>query len=1049
MQEISQSAVINATTKSTNELIEQMGNKSFEVGSVDELMNLYGTQGIDQINKYSWEQAATDALAGGAAGAAAGTGIMPGWGTLIGAVAGSALGNAKSIIGNHRVNNARSAINVANERIDRNLMAAGNNLTQSSLRKQLANYSDLGGPLTKPSYQINTQAVVQNPQRITQRPTNEISAGSNTKTATGSNTKTANWGAIASAGEPIVDFLNFANGVDIKTLMNKMDKGGFLDSAIKMRQQAELNNAVETLAYVNYVTGGALFPEIRKSGDHIYIRPEDEVKFTKAARANNMSSTEFLREVYSPRSSNSFAAGGFVNENDSESLNYFGAGGSHEQHPEGGVLQGIGQNGLPNRVEQREYKDKNNFVFGDRLKASAETLRQFNLPEKYANNTFADIVTQLKKESDDRPHDPISKSGLDSSLAKLRAAQEYTKMTYNNMLYNEDEAFQQYNTTAYGGNLFDGTKGSSQITTGVNYAKMGEDEAIERLRELYLDKKYKEAQLFVDNYFGAHPEKYGFKGPDDHLKNSQGNLGAREAGNRTSQYNIDTFLRRASVDLNKLAKLGIRLSSGLKYGLDMGGLGIIAAGEALADGVTRLFTPERTLLEAKKASQEAKNENVETKNDKEDIMRPKPPATFDSKTFDSTIKKEFDDWVVENKIPKNVAAVIYGTIMQESSFRPEAIGDKGASLGLLQWNGARREALNKYLKEVENDPKSLGRKQLDFLWKELHEGENGWSKGTSYDGLVQSEDPYSYFTDKFVRPSTDEKYKRSDLRLRYASEYVYPTFQAGAPHKIPETSFTVPEDNFDSSALESFLDPNLSPDDFSSDLDPEYETQRLKQLQRDQIKSKVTSGMRYAPVLGNAIALGVNLFDQPDREGANLIANNTKMISSSPVQNRLTYNPFDTEYYQNQLYNMHTSTKDALAESSGGNRAAYNAGLLALNNNTQQQVGAMARQAAEYNNANRQQVEAFNSQMNMFNSQQSLKAQQINAQNLLNSAALRAQHITTANNAREAAISSAFNGIFSDLGNIGLEEERQKNARKFPLSRYMKDKDGNYILKED
>lgn len=97
-------------------------------------------------------------------------------------------------------------------------------------------------------------------------------------------------------------------------------------------------------------------------------------------------------------------------------------GGTHEQNPMEGVPMGIAPDGLPNLVEEGEVIF-NDYVFSNRLKPDRKDLERMGL-KKYNNKTFAQIARNLQKESEERPNDPISKNGLEDSMAKLTVLQE-------------------------------------------------------------------------------------------------------------------------------------------------------------------------------------------------------------------------------------------------------------------------------------------------------------------------------------------------------------------------------------------------------------------------------------------------------------------------------------------------------------------------------------------------------------------------------------------------------------------------------------------------
>lgn len=98
-------------------------------------------------------------------------------------------------------------------------------------------------------------------------------------------------------------------------------------------------------------------------------------------------------------------------------------GGTHEENPMGGVMMGVDAEGVPNMVEEGEVKWKD-YIFSNRLTAKETDLENMKLPKSYNNKTYGDIAKKLGKESEERPNDPISKNGLESSMNKLVMLQE-------------------------------------------------------------------------------------------------------------------------------------------------------------------------------------------------------------------------------------------------------------------------------------------------------------------------------------------------------------------------------------------------------------------------------------------------------------------------------------------------------------------------------------------------------------------------------------------------------------------------------------------------
>ena len=116
--------------------------------------------------------------------------------------------------------------------------------------------------------------------------------------------------------------------------------------------------------------------------------------------------------------------GGYFNPG----LVHVGAGGTHEQNPNGGVQMGTDSQGIPNLVEEGEdIYDAADYVFSARLKATAEELKKFKLPEKYAGKTFAEISEKLSEEASNRQNDMVSSNGMGAMLDRLLACQDEHK----------------------------------------------------------------------------------------------------------------------------------------------------------------------------------------------------------------------------------------------------------------------------------------------------------------------------------------------------------------------------------------------------------------------------------------------------------------------------------------------------------------------------------------------------------------------------------------------------------------------------------------------
>lgn len=216
---------------------------------------------------------------------------------------------------------------------------------------------------------------------------------------------------------------------------------------------------------------------------------------------------------------------------------------------------------------------------------------------------------------------------------------------------------------------------------------------------------------------------------------------------------------------------------------------------------------------------------------------------------------------------------------------------------------------------------------------------------------------------------------------------------------------------------------------------PVEETEGLTQ-------GKYADWLRYAPAVGFGIgvltdALGIT--NKPDYANADAILEATRSngtyqpVEFNPIGNYLSYKPFDRDYYTNKMSAEAGATRRALLQNAGMNRGAGMAAILAADNNAQNQLGSLARQAEEYNLAQRQQVEDFNRSTNITNSQGFLQADIANqkAQAELRDFNLKgtiaaAQMREAARMAADQAKSANLSGLFQTLGDIGYDEKNAK-----------------------
>lgn len=220
------------------------------------------------------------------------------------------------------------------------------------------------------------------------------------------------------------------------------------------------------------------------------------------------------------------------------------------------------------------------------------------------------------------------------------------------------------------------------------------------------------------------------------------------------------------------------------------------------------------------------------------------------------------------------------------------------------------------------------------------------------------------------------------------------------------------------------------------------------------------TALRYAPVVGAAIGLGQNIFSKPDYSSSDAILNAANEagrytpIGFNPLGDYLTYRPFDRNYYINKLNAQSGATRRAIVNQSAGNRATALAGLLAADYNAQGKLGDLARQAEEYNLAQRQAVEQFNRGTNQANAEMGLKAAMANQEAALKARSSRLSGVAQAMTVRDAvdarrgaSMSANLTNLFNSLGDIGREEYSRNMIMSNPALYYSIDNKGKITYK--
>ena len=179
-------------------------------------------------------------------------------------------------------------------------------------------------------------------------------------------------------------------------------------------------------------------------------------------------------------------------------------------------------------------------------------------------------------------------------------------------------------------------------------------------------------------------------------------------------------------------------------------------------------------------------------------------------------------------------------------------------------------------------------------------------------------------------------------------------------------------------------------------------------------KSK-NSYLRYAPIAASGIAVLNDMLggNEPNYTNADIFAkairDSYRPVSTRPIGEYLPYKPFDRMFYINQLNKNSAANRRAIQNTSGGNRAAALASLLASDYNYGENLGKLGRQAEEYNQALKEKVTDFNRRTNMYNSEQGTKVDMFNSE-------LKA---------KQASLYGQLAGMRQSILNSNMEEKRE------------------------
>lgn len=718
-----------------------------------------------------------------------------------------------------------------------------------------------------------------------------------------------------------------------------------------------------------------------------------------------------------------------------------------------------------------------NRIFGSKLNQENINQVKGNISST-ANTSFGgsadDLMSQLSGASmlGNINRSDIGKDGWFSHKAKkltnkLRAqAKVANTRLYNNFnqaadVTNENQFLQSmYNVEAFGGPLFkEGgimikKENRGKFTESANRANMGVQEYA---RHILANKEDYSPTLIKRANFARNAAKWNAFGGDLNTYGGTYNGGLEYIDNGGT-HEQNPF-------------------NGVPMGTDRNGTpNLVEEGETIWNDYVfsnRLKVPE-TLTDKYKLSKDITFAEASKKLGKEIEETPNDPIS--KRTFNSFMqdlqqsqeevkaKKELAKAKRQfNKLsPQEQLGILNGTPVQEDntmlsnpneivSNEPQQFDDGGWMFDNM-WEGAP-EYQNSYLKG--NIPYYQGKvSSKGYSVKDI-EGTDNYKNFTKY--ALTLPDNHNYWQTLSNKTGKDVTYLKNNYeRLRNDGKlgWVHRTPKFNNISTQADTPFTIyqPLDTLGNQKPFNMLSPygmGYSANDivpFSDRVDANgntvidlknkefISTDTKKKTNNKEDNGLLPTWMRYAPIVGSAIGAASSLLSKPDESSADAIltaareAGQYTPISFNPIGDYIQYNPFDRDYYINKLNAESGAARRAIINQASGNRGNAMAGILAADYNAQNQLGALARQAEEYNLAQRQKVAEFNRGTNMFNTEGMFKADTANqaakmqARSTLLQGTMQAERLRQAARQQLAVERSAnLTNLFNNIGNIGRE----------------------------
>lgn len=722
-------------------------------------------------------------------------------------------------------------------------------------------------------------------------------------------------------------------------------------------------------------------------------------------RQNNQNKSQ-MTNLFAGTPNGLFAFGGDMQSHGADwptKLTHIDAGKSHEENPNEGVQLGVDPEGTPNLVEEGEtvFDD---YVYSNRILADAQTKEKFGLPRK-KDITFADISKKLEKESSERPNDPISQAGLKAQMHQLADEQERQKQEMD--AQRAKAAFEALSPEEQVAVM----EGAAQQEAMAEQAAMQQPSP----EEIAMAQQQQAMADGTEAMVGQEPQMNCFGGRINRFDNGgQAYTKMLNSLGFHTQKEFDDWAKENSIDFGDIWK-----DSPNTLSIDILG---------------KLWSNEKF----------------------KEALKKKNPAlahAFETKGYD------FGTYVPTNNSRATIQSISKGNWKATNGqgwFGSEDLAFKQATEGMseneikaltteqLAERMAKTDAYKNTSKWLENSDNAL--MYLNTLLNDPDTPDVAKKHALQYVKDGKWKDGYKYnYNDVFgkVRSTNPGTYWHTAMEANRGNEAN--NFVINEDGSIEPILGNVPTD-WTSAGNYSWADENS---DYTYNYykrpavasKPEAaktpEEKAVEEAAKNLAPKRSWEGWRYAGLFGPLAGLGLQAagVGKPDTSGLDLALSTARgefaPADTKYIGNYLKPHIFDKQYYANQLAAQAGATRDAIFNNANGNRGTAIAGLIAADNNAQNALGNLFRQAEEYQLAADEKVEGFNKDTNKFNASAYNSTSQFNAAQRNQRTQHNAQLAMEAAREKMAADAGWYNSLYGNIGaltkgiaDIGTENKR-------------------------